>query len=192
MRLIVVLAASACVLAACQKKEETTAAATGEKAPAVATAKPAAPPKLRAGYWTQTISSQGTTQEIRLCLDEAFAEKMNLWGSQTSAEVCEKYNITPTAGGWTFESECNMGAGGVTVTKGVVTGDIASRYTVKATTTTTGAQMAQANGYREMELTAVRADQCPAGMKAGDMTMPGGMTMNLSQIEAMQRKATGK
>jgi hypothetical protein len=192
MRLIVVLGVSALALAACQKKEEKTAAATGEGAPAVVTAKPVAPPKLRAGYWTQKISSQGTTQEIRLCLDEATAARMNLWGSQTTADMCAKYAITPTAGGWAFESECGLGAGGTTVTKGVVTGDLGSSYTVKASTTTTGSQMAQANGTRDMEIAAVWAAQCPAGMKAGDMSMPGGMTINLSQIEAMQKRAGGK
>jgi hypothetical protein len=191
MRLIVVLFVSALALVACQKKDEKAAAATGEPAPAVAKAGPAAPPKLKAGYWTQKISSQGATQEIRLCLDEATADKMNLWGSQTTAEACAKYAINPTAGGWAFESECTMG-GTTTVTKGVITGDVGSSYTVKATSTTTGAQMAQANGTREMELSAVRADQCPAGMKAGDMSLPGGITMNLAQIEAMQRKAGGK
>lgn len=191
MRLIVVLGVSALALAACQKKDEKTAAATGEAPAAVAKAGPVEKPKLKAGYWTQKISSQGSTQEIRLCLDEPTAAKMNFWGSQTTAEACAKYDILPTAGGWTFESECTMG-GMTTVTKGVITGDINSNYTVKSTSTTTGSQMAQANGTRETEITAVRADQCPAGMKAGDMSMPGGITMNLSQIEAMQRKATGK
>lgn len=191
MRLIVVLGVGAVALAACQKKEET-AAATGEAAPAVAAAKPAAPPKLRAGYWTQKINAEGMTQEIRLCLDEATAARMNMWGAQTTDDMCSRNVVTPTAGGWAFESECDLGAGGKVVTKGTAIGDLGSRYTVKASSTTTGSQMPQANGTRQMELSAVWAAQCPAGMKPGDMAMPGGATINLSQVQAMQKQAAGK
>jgi hypothetical protein len=134
----------------------------------------------------------GATQEIRFCLDDATAAQMNLWGAQTSQDMCAKHVVTPIAGGWSFESECDMGASGKTVTKGAAMGDLGSSYVVKATSTTTGAAAPQMNGTREMELSAVWAAQCPPGMKAGDMALPGGVTMNLSQVQAMQKQAAGK
>ena len=191
MRLIVVLGLGALVLAACQKKSEE-AAKTGEAAPAAAAAAPAGPPKLKAGFWTQKISSMGSTQEVRFCLDDATAAQMNLWGAQTSQEMCAKNVVTPIAGGWSFESECDLGPSGKTVTKGTAIGDLGSSYVVKATSTTTGAAAAQMNGTREMQVNAVWAAQCPAGMKPGDMALPGGVTMNLSQVQSMQKQAAGK
>jgi hypothetical protein len=51
--------------------------------------------------------------------------------------------------------------------------------------------MPQANGTHEMELTATWQGPCPAGMKAGDMTMtlPGsGKTMTMNIADMMSKK----
>lgn len=175
------------LLAGCQKSDE--AAKTGEAAQASATAPnvAATPPKRKPGLWAQTVSTAGMTQTTKLCLDEATEARMTAWGQQVSEGMCAKNAITPAAGGWAFESECDMGQAGKTVTKGTATGDFNSRYVIKATSTTTGASMAQANGAHEMEMTAAWEGPCPAGMKPGDMSLPGGMTINLDQMSAMGR-----
>jgi hypothetical protein len=111
---------------------------------------------------------------------------MTIWGQQMGDEICAKNAVTPTAGGWKIESECDFGEMGKNVTTGTVTGDFSSRYVMKATTTTTGAKMVQANGTQSMEMTATWEGACPADMKPGDMTLPGGMKMNLNDIAAMK------
>jgi len=181
MRLIVVLGASALALAACQKKEET-AAATGEPAAAKAPAGPMTPPKRKAGLWAQTMVAQGMTQTTKFCTDAAVEAKMSVWGQQMGQDMCAKNLITPAAGGWSFESECDMGQGGKVATKGSATGDFNSRYVIKATSVTTGSAMPQANGTHEMQMTAAWEGPCPAGMKPGDMQLPGGMTVNIANL----------
>lgn len=193
MHRVVVACAAVLAVAACSKKTDETAA-TGDGAPAAASAPsgPMATPKRKPGLWVQTISTAGMNQETKLCLDEATEARMTLWGQAMGENTCAKNQITPAAGGWRIESECDFGDAGKHVTTGTITGDFNSRYVMKMTTTTTGARMAQANTTQEMEMTGTWQGACPAGMKPGDMTLPGGMTMNINQIAAMQGKAAGK
>ncbi len=194
MRHVLLLTASLLALGACQKKSET-AAQTGEAAPAASAAPaaassasaPLAAPRRKAGLWKQTVSSEGSTQTMTLCLDDATEAKMTVWGGQITRNACPKNDIRPTAGGWSFESECDMGGGGKVATKGTATGDFASSYVVKATSVTTGSSIPSANGTADMEMTGTWAGACPAGMKPGDMTLPGGMKMNLNTIAAMKK-----
>lgn len=170
------------LLAGCQRSEE--AAQTGE-APQASTAAPAAPatpPKRKPGLWAQTVSTDGMTQTTKICLDEALESRMTAWGQQVTDGMCARNVVTRTSGGWAFESECDMGQGGKTLTKGTMTGDFDSRLVMKAVSTTTGSSMPQANGTHEMEMTAVWEGPCPAGMKPGDMTLPGGMTINMDAM----------
>lgn len=186
MHRVLILGVGLLALAACQKKTESPAAATGE-APVAAANAPAAtvtPPKRKPGLWSQTVSTSGMTQTMKLCLDAATEEKMTVWGQQAGEDVCAKNQITPTAGGWSFVSECDMGSAGKVVTTGTTTGDFGSKYVVKAKSVTTGASMAQANGTHEMEMTGTWEGACPANMKPGDMTLPNGMTLNLNTLPA--------
>lgn len=182
MHRVLVLGASLLALAACQKKPE--AAATGD-APAVSASAPAgnvSPPRRKPGLWSQTVSTGGMTQTMKLCLDEATEARMTVWGQQASKDICAKNQVTPAPGGWTFVSECDMGEAGKVVTTGQATGDFNAKYVIKATSVTTGSSMAQSNGTHEMEMTGTWEGACPANMKPGDMTLPNGMTMNLNTL----------
>jgi len=172
-------------LAACQKKTE--AAKTGEapQASAKAPAPLSGPPARKPGLWTQTVSTGGMTQTSKMCLDAATDKEISAWGQQGASDICSKNSVTPTPGGWKFESVCDMGGGaGQIATTGQATGDFNSKYTVKATSVTSGAAAAQMNGTHEMTVEAAWEGPCPAGMKAGDVSLPGGMTINLSEMRA--------
>lgn len=187
MRRFLVLGVGLLALTACQKKTET-AAATGE-APAVSANTSAAPmtaPRRKPGLWSQTVSTSGMTQTMKLCLDEATEAKMTVWGQQAGKDLCAKNQVTPAPGGWSFASECDMGSAGKIVTTGSATGDFNAKYVVKATSVTTGASMAQANGTHAMEMTGTWEGACPAHMKPGDMTLPNGMTMNIANLPGKQ------
>ena len=185
MRGLAIVCVAALTLAACQKKSETTAA-TGDSPSASATA-PAGPvtlPKRKPGLWSHTVATAGATQAMKICLDADTDAKMTVWGQAASNEMCAKNTFTAIPGGYAFDSECDMGTMGRVVSKGVVTGDFGSAYTVKTTSTTTGSSMAQANGTSEMTLTAKWEGACPAGMKGGDVSLPGGMTINMESLTA--------
>jgi len=179
MRGVIVLSISVLAVAGCQKKPEEKAAAEAGKAPAAASA-PMTPPARKPGLWSQTVTTAGVTQTMKICFDEAVDKRMAVYGQAVGQDRCAKNVVTPTAGGWRFESVCDMGSGGTTSTTGEAKGDFSSRYEVKAVTETTGAEAPQMNGRHEMSLTAAWQGPCPAGMKPGDMQLPGGMTINLN------------
>jgi len=139
-------------------------------------------PALRHILYDDPRGMRHYTQAGLQSLDEAIEQKMTLWGQKMGQEVCAKNAITPTAGGWKVESECDFGEAGKNVTSGTVTGDFNSKYVMKLTTTTTGAKMIQANGTHAMEMSAEWKGACPADMKPGDMMLPGGMKMNIANL----------
>ena len=142
-------------LAGCQKKDAATGEQTAASSPPALAAAPVGPPHRKPGLWVQTMDSEGGHQIIRMCLDADTDSKMAIWGqAMKSDNACSKNIVTRMAGGWAFESECDMGQGGHILSRGMADGDFNSKYTVKVSSTTTGAAFAQANGTHEMTLTA--------------------------------------
>jgi len=172
-------------LAACAKKDESAASATGSPAsataPAATMARETTPPSRKAGLWEQTVQSDKMTQTTSMCLDDAFSKKMTVWGQDSGKQACEKSVVAPRlGGGWTFSSVCDMGPSGKISSEGVAIGDFASHIVVDITSSTTGSSMPQANGEHKMRMEATWKGPCPAGMRAGDVTLPGGMTINMA------------
>lgn len=184
---LVFAAAALAATAGCNKKSDETAPAAGgaptteaPTAQAPAPGAPALPPKRKAGLWEQTVSTGGMAQTSRLCVDAKVEEKLGWWSQQATQESCSQTAFAPTAGGWSFSSTCNLGAGGKTVTTGVATGDFAAAYQMDMTSTTTGSTMQHMNGEHKMTLKAAWKGPCPADMRPGDMILtPGGIKMNL-------------
>ena len=142
-----------------------------------------APPSRAPGLWVQTVSSAGMTQQSRLCVDAAVEAAFGWWGQTTGA--CAKPSVTRGPdGGWRFNSRCDMGPAGVNATTGVATGDFSAADRMQAETITTAAAAPQMNGAHKMTLEAAWQGPCPAGMKPGDMTLPGGMKINLLEVAA--------
>ena len=183
-RLGFLLAASLVALCACDRKHEAaptkTAAVQAPAAQAIA-----APPHRRPGLWAQTVSTAGMTQKSTLCVDAAVEAAMGWWGQQAASRPCARQSVTRGAdGAWRIESQCDLGSAGMSRTTGVATGDFASAYRMDAQTITTGAAAPQMNGAHKMTLEAAWQGPCPASMKPGDITLPGGMKINLLEVAA--------
>jgi len=182
-RAIWISAAAVLALAACSKKaadtgQAVTASATAPAAPAA----PATPPPRKAGLWEQKISTGSMQQTMKMCLDASVDQKMKWWGSQAKGKSdCTQQTVTPhPGGGWDFHAVCPMGESGTITSDGSATGDFGSHYKVEVTSVTTGSPMAQANGTHKTSIEATWTGPCPADMKAGDMEMPGGMRINMT------------
>jgi hypothetical protein len=163
----------------------TGALATGAPVTGAPASDAAQAPVRRAGLWAQTVSSAGATQQTRVCLDASLSKRLAAWGDASAGGGCREAPITPRAGGgWSFSSACDGGPDGETVTTGVLTGDPASRYRIEAETRTAGARAQLMNGRRRFSMSAEWLGPCPAGMKPGDMTLPGGEKINLAGLTA--------
>lgn len=178
----VILATAAA--AACSKPAEKPATPAGDQAERVA-ASPGAPtspvtgalqPKRKEGLWKMAISTTGgpgMTMNAEMCVDAASAADFNVQRPEASKN-CTSSKVTPTGNGWAFESVCKHRDMTVT-TKGTVSGDMSSNYSMDASTTMDPAPQ----GMPAATQTKVQAKwlgPCPAGMKPGSVRM-GGMTM---------------
>lgn len=172
------LGASAMTLAACHKNEEAAqkSAATAAKPAVVET------PQRKPGLWKQTMSIQGTAikQTASLCLDSQSDKKISWWAQQGVRGGCAKNDVQRQLdGSWKFTSSCEMAGGIKMETEGTATGDFSNRYNLTATTTTTGAPVAEMNGVRTVVIDAERTGPCPDGMKGGDVQLPNGQVVNM-------------
>jgi hypothetical protein len=207
-RAILISAAAVLALAACGKKTDTAATGTAAPTPTSTSVSASTPPSLlnppprKPGLWVQTVSSDrmksggpGMKQSIRMCLDAATEQKMKWWGSNAGPHKpdCQEQSFHPhLGGGWDFHSVCNMGESGTVTSDGAMRGDFGSHYTVEMTSTTAGSPMPQANGSHKMTIEATWTGPCPADMKPGDMEMPGGFKVNLTDGASGQPgKVTG-
>lgn len=183
---------AALALAGCNRKgedaEEPARPAASEPAAAQQpTAKPAArieTPRRKSGLWEQRVSMGDMTQVAAICLDKAVDAKLSWWGDQGVRSACEKNLVSRQMdGSWRFSSVCDMGTGGVTTTSGVVSGDFNGRYVVKSESSTTGAATPQMNGRHSSSVEATYKGPCPAGMRPGDMELPGGQRVNMLDLQ---------
>ena len=148
------------------------AAGTANTTPA--TAPPRAWP---AGRCAGSPSPDMTMQQ---CTDETTDKDMATAMSPMGKEMCSKQDIQKTATGYVTDSIC--GIAGVTIASHAeITGDFNSAYTVKSTTRSERGPVGGTTMIEAKWLGACKADQKP-----GDIMMPGGMKMNIKDMEKLK------
>jgi hypothetical protein len=150
----------------------------------------AAMPTPRAGLWRESTLRDGhelgLIGEMRACLDADVRARLSTLGGQAGKSRCETLTITHDAGGgYHFSSACDLGPGGRVVTRGEITGDLASRYRVTSRSDTSGAVLGSMNGHHEIDLEANYLGPCPAGMRTGDIVVANGMKVNMNHLRAV-------
>ncbi len=101
--------------------------------------------------------------------------------SPMAKEVCSKNDIRKTATGYVTDSVCSIGGMSMT-SHSETTGDFNSAYTVKSTSNTKGGPAGMA-GDSTTVIEAKWVGACKADQKPGDIMMPGGMKMNIKDME---------
>jgi hypothetical protein len=179
------MSASVLALAACGKKDADKApAAPG--APAAGASKVFTAPQRKPGLWSQTVTTAGMTQTVKICTDAATESKLSLWGGQAGRDLCAQQDIRQGLGGdIAFSSVCDMGSAGTISTNGTIKGDFNSKYVVTAKSVTTGAGAPQMNGEHDMVMEAAWLGPCPADFKPGDMEVAQGVKFNILETSAL-------
>jgi hypothetical protein len=147
-------------------------------------------PSRKPGLWKQTIASSkgGNAQApmvTTICMDASVDKAMSVFGQNAGRSSCSSNTVNRTPTGYKFSSTCKFAGAGTITTQGVATGDFNSNYKVAMNSVTSGASMAAMNGASATTIAAVWTGACPAGTKPGDMTMPGGIKVNM--MSAMAR-----
>jgi hypothetical protein len=134
-------------------------------------------PPRKAGLWE--IMPAFTAQA---CLDPATDKEMMEYGLKMSG-TCKQLTSKREGKTIVIDADCTV-SGIATRSKTVVSGDFQSSYSVRSEGTMDGA------GGKDQQATVItqtatwKGADCP-GMKPGDMTMLGGIKVNIKQIKAM-------
>ena len=146
-------------------------------------------PSRKAGLWEMTMKFEQMPvqqQTTRQCIDAKTDSMMNANFGGMGQQSCSKRETHKTAKGFTVDSVCSFD-GATTTTHAVFAGDLNSAYTVDVTSKRQGgpqpSRMA-AGGETHMTISARWTGPCKAGMRPGDMIMPGGIKMNILDIQA--------
>ncbi|MGA0607596.1 DUF3617 domain-containing protein [Phenylobacterium sp. VNQ135] len=136
-------------------------------------------PMRAAGLWRQTVTADGTTKTMRICLDDQAARRLNLLGDELARFECPANRSWRDGDGWSFEHQCNMLSMGRQEVTGHVTGDLKRRFVMTATSLIAGSEFAKANGRHQTRIEGVLEGPCPAGWRPGEVELGDGARFNV-------------
>ena len=141
-------------------------------------------PKRKSGLWEIKMGAGGPT--MSQCVDQARDEAFRQMGNQMAQEMkCTMSNVQKGAGTYAFQQTCQMGNTKMTsATK--VTGNFETGYTMVSQSKFDPPMMGMSESKTVMEAKWLGA--CKPGQRPGDMTMPGGMTMNVYEMLDAKKK----
>jgi len=144
-------------------------------------------PTRKAGLWemkTMRTGSPMPEMTMQHCTDAATDKEMSSSFSPASKEMCSKQDIQKTATGYVTDSVCAVA--GMTITShSEISGDFNAAYTVKSTSHSQGGPA----GVPRDSTTVIEAKwlgACKADQKPGDIVMPGGIKMNIMDMQKLK------
>ena len=147
-------------------------------------------PTRKAGLWEIKMQRTGgplPEMTMQHCTDETTDKQMTSTFSPMSKEICSRNDTVKTETGYITDSVCAIN--GMSMTSHAdITGDFNSAYTVKVTSHSQGGASG-AGRDSSMTLEAKWLGACKADQKAGDIVMPGGLKMNVKDMEKLKAMA---
>jgi len=144
-------------------------------------------PIRKPGLWEMKVMRTGSpTADMTMqhCTDETTDREMSTAVAPMAKEICSKKDIQKTATGFVSDSVC--GIAGVSVSShSEIVGDFNSAYTVKTKSRSEGGPAAT-KGDHETMIEAKWLGACKPDQKPGDIVMPGGMKINLHDMDKLK------
>jgi len=144
-------------------------------------------PLRKAGLWelkTMRAGSSVPDMTMQHCTDASTDREMATSFSPASKELCSKQDLQKTATGYVSDSVCTVA--GMTITSHAeITGDFNSAYTVKSTSHSQGGPAAVPRDSTTT-IEAKWLGACKSDQKPGDVVMPGGIKINLKDMERLK------
>jgi hypothetical protein len=143
-------------------------------------------PARKAGLWEMKMQGSAGMPGMTMqhCTDESTDKSMNTTFSPMAKDMCSKNEMKKTATGYVTDSVCNIG-GTTSTSHAEITGDFNSAYTMKITSQSAGGAKAT-TADSTTQLDAKWLGACKPDQKPGDIMMPGGMKMNVKDMEKMK------
>lgn len=147
-------------------------------------------PSRKPGHWeikmVTEVPSGGPETLIQLCIDAETDKLMMEQGMSLTDDMCSKREMKREGDTIVIDAVCTMGPVKST-SHTVISGDFQSSYTMKISGDVDGLPAGRAGnaGLQQTSMTQharwLSAD-CPDGLTAGDMKMPGGMKVNVKDM----------
>jgi Protein of unknown function (DUF3617) len=144
-------------------------------------------PIRKAGLWEMKVMRAGSPNPdltMQQCTDETTDREMSTSFSPMVKEVCSRKDIQKTATGYVSDSTCGL-AGVSIVSHAEIVGDFNSAYTVTSTSHSDGGPAAL-KGNHVTTVEAKWLGACKPDQKPGDIVMPGGLKMNIHDIDKLK------
>jgi hypothetical protein len=147
-------------------------------------------PARKAGLWEITMTFDGRNmppQVSQHCVDAETDKLMNSIGGSMRQDMCAKQEVSRVGNTIVVDSVCKIGAT-TTTSRGVITGDFNSAYTIKSTSKREGGPALPGmpkDGSTSMTIDAKWTGACKADQKPGDMIMADGRKVNIRDLQNM-------
>lgn len=151
-------------------------------------------PLRKAGLWEIVVKAGGNMPPMTMqqCTDAATDKAMStMFGSPQ--QQCSEQKAQKNGDTIVVDSVCTFG-GAKSTTRAVIKGDFNSAYTVEATTKREGggsSMMMAPSGDSKVAMEAKWTGACRSDQKPGDVIMPGGMKMNIVDMQKMRQGGGG-
>ena len=142
-------------------------------------------PTRKAGLWELTMTmTTGRTMTMSQCTDPSIDKDMIANANPSKQQACTRSELQKTATGYASDANCKFG--GMSMTSHTeVSGDFNSAYNVTVTSHNSGAP-AGMPADNNMTIAAKWVGPCKADQTPGDIVMPGGMKMNVKDMQKMR------
>lgn len=147
-------------------------------------------PTRKAGLWEILLkpeSGGGQPTTMQQCTDEATDKALNTMFNGPGQMPCTQQQASKSGNTLTIDSTCTIG-NMKTTSRAVFTGDFNSAYTVAINSKSEGSIMpgVPAPGESRMSIEAKWTGPCKADQKPGDIVMPGGIKMNIADMQKLR------
>jgi hypothetical protein len=144
-------------------------------------------PIRKAGLWEMKVMRAGSPNPdmtMQQCTDETTDREMSTSISPMAKEICSKKDVQKTANGYVSDSICGL-AGVSIASHSEIAGDFNSAYTVTSTSHGEGGPAAL-KGDHVTTVEAKWLGACKPDQKPGDVVMPGGLKMNIHDMDKLK------
>jgi len=142
-------------------------------------------PTRKAGLWELTMTmAANRTMTMSQCTDPSTDKDMITNANPGLQQACTRSELQKTATGYASDSNCKFGAM-TTTSHSEISGDFNAAYTVTVTGHNSGGP-ASVPADTNMSIAAKWVGPCKADQTPGDMIMPGGMKINVKDMQKMR------
>ena len=143
-------------------------------------------PKRKSGLWEMTMigeQTNGQPQTVTTCVEQKSDTGLTSSFGGKIPKNCKPPTLKKSAGTYVITSACKFSDSNVT-TVAVLSGDMNSAYKIDRTSTYNPPNKGRKES--KQSITAKWLSACKADQRPGDMIMPDGTKINISDIQKLQ------